>query len=64
MRGKTAVEIKFRFKKLITEKIPKKMITAGRKSNVVFLNTENNSAKEELIIYYAYIENKNVLPFT
>ena len=51
MRGKTAVEIKFRFKKLITEKIPKKMITAGRKSNVVFLNTENNSAKEELIIY-------------
>lgn len=36
MRGKTAVEIKFRFKELITEKIPKKMITAGRKSNVVF----------------------------
>ena len=36
MRGKTAAEIKFRFKELITEKIPKKMITAGRKSNVVF----------------------------
>ena len=52
MRGKTAVEIKFRFKELITEKNPKKMIIAG-----------SNSAKEKIIIYQAYIENKTVLTF-